>query len=578
MIAKRLLRSRTKDSFQRLGQYILSGQEKGAKRPSAEIGGTSWQRTAGYVLDLPGAGHRVGAVRISNCTAAEPADAIAEIAATQAMNLRARGDKTYHLVVSFPPGETPTPEQFHDIEDELCAAIGLASHQRISAVHTDTDHLHIHIAISKVHPVTRRCIEPFYDQRKLMAACDGLEIKHGLERTNHGERKTEMLRGRGADMEAHSGQEALLAWIRDHVLEDIQACLRNGRGWQDLHRVLARYDLDIRPRGAGLALVTADGKLGVRASRISRALSQASLTRRWGAYEALTGTRPPARMRYERAPKRKSVRSTRLWEEYQQRRDVAKAAREAAFAQYREDADRRWHALSDWKQDRLRIIRNATDLTAAGRAHRAAKFETEEARAERDLEIWKRDSKAAISVTHALPTWFGFLREKAAAGNSEALEILRERETRQLRAGEAFAAADGEGEARTVVFSALRPHCRKNGDMVYHLRDGGRVTDRQEGLLVEAITPHALFLTLSLQAERSPGRAMTLGGDAHFQAAMVEMAAAKAMDLSFADRQLEQRRRELMGLPPVPEPPPAPRSILARLGLALTGGMRPRRA
>ena len=242
-------------------------------------------------------------------------------------------------------------------------------------------------------------------------------------------------------MEAHSGQEALLTWIRDHVLEDIQACLRNGRGWQDLHLVLAGYDLEIRPRGAGLALVTADGKLGVRASRIARALSQASLTRRWGAYEALSGTRPPARLRYERAPKRKSVRSARLWEEYQQRRDVVKAAREVAFAQYREDADRRWHALSDWKQDRLRIIRNATDLTAAGRAHRAAKFETENARAERYLEIWKRDSKTAISATHALPTWFGFLREMAAAGNTEALEILRDHETRQMREAEAFAAA-----------------------------------------------------------------------------------------------------------------------------------------
>ena len=116
--------------------------------------------------------------------------------------------------------------------------------------------------------------------------------------------------------------------------------------------------------------------------------------------------------------------------------------------------------------------------------------------------------------------------------------------------------------------------------MVYHLRDGGRVIDRQEGLRVEVITPHALFLTLSLQAERSPGRAMTLGGDAQFQARMVEMAAAKAMNLSFADRQLEQRRRELMGLPSVPEPPPVPRprSILSRLGLALTGGMKPRRA
>jgi hypothetical protein len=70
---------------------------------------------------------------------------------------------------------------------------------------------------------------------------------------------------------------------------------------------------------------------------------------------------------------------------------------------------------------------------------------------------------------------------------------------------------------------------------------------------------------------------MTLGGDAQFQARMVEIAATKAMNLSFANRQLEQRRRELMGLPSVPEPP-APRRILARLGLALAGGMRPRRA
>ena len=70
----------------------------------------------------------------------------------KALNVRAKGDKTYHLVVSFPPGEHPTADQLRDIEDELCAAIGLADHQRISAVHTDTDHLHIHVAISKIHP------------------------------------------------------------------------------------------------------------------------------------------------------------------------------------------------------------------------------------------------------------------------------------------------------------------------------------------------------------------------------------------------------------------------------------------
>jgi hypothetical protein len=150
MIAKRVSRARSKDAFKRLGLYILG--EKDKAKPHAN-GGGMWQRTAAYVLDLDEGGGRVGAIRISNCEAAEPADAIAEIQAVQAMNSRAKGDKTYHLVVSFPPGEKPSETQLRDIEDELCAAIGLADHQRISAVHTDSDHLHIHVAINKVHAV-----------------------------------------------------------------------------------------------------------------------------------------------------------------------------------------------------------------------------------------------------------------------------------------------------------------------------------------------------------------------------------------------------------------------------------------
>lgn len=50
--------------------------------------------------------------------------AIKEIIATQGQNVRARGSRTYHLVVSFPLGERPAPERLRDIEDELCKAIG----------------------------------------------------------------------------------------------------------------------------------------------------------------------------------------------------------------------------------------------------------------------------------------------------------------------------------------------------------------------------------------------------------------------------------------------------------------------
>ena len=87
----------------------------------------------------------------------------------------AAADRTYHLVVSFEPGETAKPAQIEDIENKLCVAIGLQHHQRISAVHTDRAHLHLHIAINKVAPDSFRCVEPYYDKRKLMTACAALE-------------------------------------------------------------------------------------------------------------------------------------------------------------------------------------------------------------------------------------------------------------------------------------------------------------------------------------------------------------------------------------------------------------------
>ena len=129
MIAKRVLRPRASSDFGRLGAYIL-GQGKKTKQAAAA------DQTFDYIIADP-AGSCVGAVRITNCNADTPALAIMEILATQSLNKRSRGDRTYHLVVSFEPGERPAPAQIENIENELCAAIGLSSHQRISALHLD---------------------------------------------------------------------------------------------------------------------------------------------------------------------------------------------------------------------------------------------------------------------------------------------------------------------------------------------------------------------------------------------------------------------------------------------------------
>lgn len=181
MIAKRAPRDKGTSSPARLVRYMVAAV--------GDIDPNTWARTADYILDTKQntiKGEKVESYRVMNCGTDDPAAAAVLIEAIQAANIRSTADKTYHMVYSFPPGEKPSLETLHAIEDELCAAIGYADHQRVSAVHIDTDHLHVHVCINKVHPTGLQNIEPWYDKKRLMETCEKLEIKYGLERTNHG--------------------------------------------------------------------------------------------------------------------------------------------------------------------------------------------------------------------------------------------------------------------------------------------------------------------------------------------------------------------------------------------------------
>ena len=156
MIAKRAHRRKdSKSSFSTLVEYITR-DGKAAQKDGIEYS------------------------RITHCGFDTLDAAILEIEATQARNTRSKIDKTYHLIVSFQEDEIVGQEKLFDIEDEICRAIGLGDHQRISAAHQDTDNQHIHIAINKIHPISHLAIEPYYDYMKLDEACAALEFKHEL--------------------------------------------------------------------------------------------------------------------------------------------------------------------------------------------------------------------------------------------------------------------------------------------------------------------------------------------------------------------------------------------------------------
>jgi hypothetical protein len=93
------------------------------------------------------------------------------VTATQRLNARAISDRTYHLLVSLTAGENPDAQTLRVIEERFCKALGYAEHQRISVVHHDTDNVHIHVAINKIHRTTFTLQNPGYDYKTRSKLC-----------------------------------------------------------------------------------------------------------------------------------------------------------------------------------------------------------------------------------------------------------------------------------------------------------------------------------------------------------------------------------------------------------------------
>jgi hypothetical protein len=203
-----------------------------------------------YITDQQDTPFRLGVVTVSNCYSDEAEDAVLEVLNTQMQNRRATSDKTYHLIVSFRAGEEPSPDTLKAIEEELCVGLGFKGHQRVSAVHCDTENLHVHIAINKVHPVKHTIHNPFQDYKTLAKLCAKLEQQYGLEVDNHSTQRYHSA-GRARDMEAHAGVESLITWIQQNALAQIKQANR----WEALHIVLYENGLSIKPRVMALLLV-----------------------------------------------------------------------------------------------------------------------------------------------------------------------------------------------------------------------------------------------------------------------------------------------------------------------------------
>ncbi|HUZ64829.1 MAG TPA: TraI/MobA(P) family conjugative relaxase [Acetobacteraceae bacterium] len=541
MIAKRIMAPKGGAGFGRLGAYVLNAR--------AEVDPGSWTRLNAYILDTGHAGEKVAWARVTNCQTDDPGWAVKEILSTQARNTRSRSDKSYHLVVSFPEGEKPSRTQMEDIEDRLCEAIGFEAHQRVSAVHQNTDNWHLHVAINKVHPTTFRNLMPVRDHYRLQAACAELEVRHGLTREPHTvdprqerDRQHRGARGRAADFEAQHGGQSFAAWVQEHAAAALLAARASGKGWPELHRVAASHNLAFKPRGAGLVIGDrGDARLHVKASAVDRGLSMAALTSALGPFQpaAHGATTAPAQTSYV-----KPGRTGPLYEAFQRERAAAIATREAAIRALRDRHAAYDRQLRTYHRDRLRQER-LSGLRGILRRDSFRHIAEQRRRDHADRKAREAEERRRVRAEHHVPTWQGFLEVEAARGNEAALRTLRARQQQRVRLEAALFAAADAGEARHIVYQHLRPAIRRDGRVIYRVADGGLVSDEAQHVRVNQVTAGAAYLALTLAADRFGNRPLQVHGTEDFRQQVAQLAGAKGLVVTFADAGLERQRRAM---------------------------------
>ena len=547
-----------------------------------------------YMTNEQGKQERVGEVRITNCQSQDVTWATHEIEATQHQNQRAKGDKTYHLLISFPAGETPSPDALKNIEDRVCAAIGYAEHQRVSVIHYDTDNFHIHVGINKIHPTLYTMHEPFLAYKKLADIAIKLELEHGLQQTNHIPNKTGS-ENRADDMEHHAGVESLLGWIKRECMAQIQAA----QSWTELHQVMQENGLELRERGQGL-IITDGAGIGVKASSVSRDFSKSKLEKRYGIFKPQTHTqsvtklnalkrpgvvrvsqKPPPRSQhrlyrlgqledmrmdndngYSPQPIHTKFNTVELYAKYKAEQNNVGTSRSTELARVRAQKNR--FIESAMRTGRLK--RAAIQLLKGAGVNKKALYaltsKTLKAEVEKANQQYLKE-REAIYEKYQRRAWADWLKQKATEGEPDALVALRSREAWQNLKGNIIT---GDKKQNTTPAPDITPdNITKTGTIIYRIggcaiRDDGDVFKISRGSSQEGLEA-ALYMAIQRY-----GECITVKGSEQFKEQIAATAASLKLSITFDDAALEQRRQDLIQTPVTEKnhEPPRPSDLKRR--------------
>lgn len=495
-------------------------------------------RLAEYVTNELGKAGRVVDVFTVNCLSDDPLIAAKEMEICQARNTRSKDDKTYHLLLSFPDGERPDGERLREIAAAAAEALGYAEHQRIAVVHDDTDNLHMHVIINKIHPHRHTIHTPRNDFKILGELCANLEKSLALQPTNHESTKTRA-ESKAQDMEKHSGIDSFMHYAREKATYALSAA----KSWNEAHKALAAVGITIQARGNGLVLVDQSGGMAIKASSVGREFSKANLEKRLGTFASIdkeqVETLPGAERRTATYSPKPVTASHDLYQQYLAAKHATSEAKTSEFV-----------ALWEKQRRLMREVREAGNIrlpAAIGKFRmRSLRRQMREA-VKAGISRIRRDMaklRAEIKAKYKTRSFIEWLKLEAEQGNVPAIYALRKRG--------AVAPALVNITARDLrdaqIISGKIAHVTGRGTLFY--RAGGDIfRDNGSHLsLKKEVSDEGVKAALMIAMAKFGGQPLAVNGSDKLKAKCIEVSAREGMRLAFADPVMEQARRERVRL------------------------------
>lgn len=205
-------------------------------------------------------------------------------------------DPLDHWVLSWQSDERPTIEQARSAAEMFIKHCGLEGHQYVWGLHDDTENMHVHVAVNRVHQETLKVIKinKGFDREAAQQALALIEhaqgwkkevgARYNIENGKPVKREQDQNKARKPStkaqaMEIQTGEKS----AQRIGIETAAPIITSAKSWKELHEQMAAAGMQYERKGSGA--IVHIGDVPVKASDVSRAASLSAMQKRLGPYQ-----------------------------------------------------------------------------------------------------------------------------------------------------------------------------------------------------------------------------------------------------------------------------------------------------